>query len=76
MALGNDNYHGCIPWPMATLKVTWLECAAASLCWSTISVHYLEETYSHLMLEEMSRGELANHSIYNYQLRSALGRHR
>ena len=53
MGLSNDNYYGYIPWLLATHQVTWLECAAASLCWSTILVYYLEEPYGHLMLEDV-----------------------
>ena len=34
-------------------KVTWLECAAASVCWSTMLVYYLEEPFGHLMGDEM-----------------------
>jgi hypothetical protein len=54
MALGNDNYYGYVQWLLVTEQVTWLECAAASLCWSTILVYYLEEPYGHLMLENVS----------------------
>ena len=53
MALANDNFYGYIDWVLATQQATWLECAAASLCWSTILVYYLEEPYGHLMLEPM-----------------------
>ena len=52
MSLANDNYYGYAKWVLVTRKVTWLERACASLCWSTIRVYYLEEPYGHLMLEE------------------------
>ena len=54
MSLSNDNYYGYVHWLLVTEQVTWLECAAASLCWSTILVYYLEEPYGHLMLEDVA----------------------
>jgi hypothetical protein len=53
MAISNDNYYGYIASLLVTRQVTWLECAAASLFWSTILVYYLEKPYGHLMLEGM-----------------------
>ena len=38
MSLANDNYYGYANWLIVTENVTWLECAAASICWSTILV--------------------------------------
>ena len=52
-AIANDNYYGYVCKLLTEKSVTWLECAAASLCWSTILVYYLEEPYGHLMLESM-----------------------
>ena len=52
MSLANDNYYGYVKWLLVTKRVTWLERACASLCWSTILVYYVEEPYGHLMLEE------------------------
>ena len=51
MALANDNYYGYVASLLVTKQVTWLECAAASLFWSTILVYYLEKPYGHLVLE-------------------------
>ena len=53
MALANDNYYGYALKLLVEKRITWLECAAASLVWTTIMVYYLEAPYGHLMLEEM-----------------------
>ena len=53
MSLANDHYYGYVNAYIVRHQVTWLECAAASLCWSTIIVCYLEEPYGHLMMESM-----------------------
>ena len=51
MALANDNYYGyALPF-LFDVKATWLECAAASLCWTTMLVYYIEAPYGHLMLQ-------------------------
>jgi hypothetical protein len=52
-ALANDNVYGYVCKLLVEKSVTWLECAAASLIWSTIMVTYLEQPYGHLMMEEM-----------------------
>ena len=51
MAIANDNYYGYMMRLLVEKRVTWLECACASLVWTTIMVYYLEEPYGHLMLE-------------------------
>ena len=53
MAIANDNYCGYVLQLIASGNVTWLECAAASVCWNILLVCYLEEPYGHLMLENM-----------------------
>ena len=53
MALANDNYYGYALKLLVEKRITWLECAAASLVWTTIMVYYLEKPYGHLMLDEM-----------------------
>ena len=53
MAIANDNYYGYVMRLLIEKKVTWLECACASLVWTTIMVYYLEEPFGHLMLEEV-----------------------
>ena len=53
MSLANDNYYGYVARLLVKEHVIWLECAAASLCWSTILVYYVEEPYGHLMLESV-----------------------
>ena len=51
--------------------VTWLECAAASLVWSTILVYYLEAPYGHLMREKMDGPEartMARGNLFSFSL--------
>ncbi len=43
MAIANDRYYGYVFDALAKGEVTWFECAAASLVWTTIVVFYLEE---------------------------------
>ena len=57
MAIANDNYYGYVRDFLVRESVTWLECAASSMFWSTILVYYLEAPYGHLMLEPMSGPE-------------------
>ena len=54
MALANDNFYGYVKWVLVSKRVTWLELACASICWSTIFGFYLEEPFGHLMLEEVT----------------------
>ena len=53
MSLCNDHYYGHINRYMVEHRVTWLECAAACMVWSTMLVYYLEDPYGHLMKEDM-----------------------
>ena len=53
MALANDHFYGYVHRFLVEEAVTWLECAAASVCWSTMLVYYLEDPYGHLMTESM-----------------------
>ncbi len=54
MGVANDHYYGYVDRFLVENKVTWLECAAASVCWSTMLVYYLEVPFSgHLMNDEM-----------------------
>ena len=48
-ALANDNFYGYALKLLVERKITWLECAAASLVWTNIMVYYLEAPYGHLM---------------------------
>ena len=54
MSLANDHYYGYVHRYIVETEVTWLECAAASVCWSTMLVFYLEEPHGHLMNEVMA----------------------
>ena len=42
-------------------EVTWLECAAASVCWSTMLVYYMEVPFGHLMGEDMGFAQGRTH---------------
>ena len=53
MSLSNDHYYGYVDRFLVANQVTWLECAASSVCWSTMLVYYLEDPFGHLMNEEM-----------------------
>ena len=57
MSLANDHYYGYMNRYLMENSVTWLECAAASVCWSTMLVYYLEEPFGHLMKESMEGAE-------------------
>ena len=61
MNLANDHYYGHIQRFLVDHNVTWLECAAASVCWSTMLVYYLEDPYGHLMNEVMGRPQGRTH---------------
>ena len=39
MSVANDHYYGYVDRFLVENKVTWLECAAASVCWSTMLVY-------------------------------------
>merc|ERR1711933_543928 len=49
MSLSNDHYYGHVNKYIVDNNVTWLECAASCLTWSTMLVYYLESPYGHLM---------------------------
>ena len=49
MSLSNDHYYGYVNKYIVEQNVTWLECAASCLIWSTMLVYYLESPYGHLM---------------------------
>ena len=58
MALSNDNWYGYVQDIIARHDARWIECACASLCWTTLVTYHLEEPYGHLMNESM-QGPLA-----------------
>ena len=49
MSLSNDHYYGHVNKYIVDNNVTWLECAASCMIWSTMLVYYLESPYGHLM---------------------------
>ena len=53
MALANDNWYGYVQDVIARYDARWIECACASLCWTTLITYQLEEPYGHLMCESM-----------------------
>jgi hypothetical protein len=57
MSLVNDHYYSYIDKFLVEQNVSWLECAASSICWSTMLVYYLEDPYGHLMGETMGKPE-------------------
>jgi len=61
MALANDNWYGYVQEVIARYDARWIECACASLCWTTLITYQLEEPYGHLMNESMQgpRGRTA-----------------
>merc|ERR1712023_613305 len=61
MALANDNWYGYVQRVIAHYDARWIECACASLCWTTLITYQLEEPYGHLMNETMQgpRGRTA-----------------
>ena len=71
MALANDNYYGYALKMLIEKRITWLECAASSLVWTTILVYYLEKPYGHLMLEEMEGPQArttARGNLFSFEL--------
>ena len=52
-SLSNDLYYGYVDRFLVEEQVAWLECAAASVCWSTMLVYYLEDPFGQLMSEKM-----------------------
>ena len=65
MSFANDNYYCYAKPQVAAGEVTWLECAAASVCWLTLLVCYMEEPYGHLMLEKMEGAQARTHVRWN-----------
>ena len=47
---------------IARLDVRWIECACASICWTTQIIYHLEAPYGHLMQNEM-RGPHARTAV-------------
>ena len=61
MSLCNDHYYGHVNRFIVENKVTWLECAASCMIWSTMLVYYLEAPFGHLMGEEMGNPQGRTH---------------
>ena len=53
MSLANDNWYGYVQEIIARLNVRWIECACASICWTTQIIYHLEEPFGHLMQNDM-----------------------
>ena len=71
MAIANDNDYGYALKLLVEKRITWLECAAASLVWTTIMVYYLEAPFGHLMLEEMEGARArttARGNLFSFEL--------
>ena len=61
MSLANDHYCGYVDQYLVEHRVTWLECAAASVVWTTMLVYYLEDPHGHLMGEKMGGAQARTH---------------
>ena len=57
MALTNDHYYGYVRKFLVENNVTWLECAASSIFWTTLMIYYLEDPFGHLMGEKMGQAQ-------------------
>ena len=71
MALANDHMYGYVAKLLIQKQVTWLECAAASLVWSTILANYMEAPYGHLMFETMDGPEartMARGNLFSFSM--------
>ena len=55
MALCNDNMWGYSTDLIVTHKVRWIEAAAVLPCWTSMIVYYVEESYGHLLEEQVGR---------------------
>ena len=55
MSLSNDHFYGHANKYIIENNVTWLECAASCLVWSTMLVYYLESPYGNLMKEILGK---------------------
>ena len=53
MSLANDNWYGYVQDIIANMGVRWIECACASICWTSQIIYHLEEPYGHLMAHYM-----------------------
>ena len=42
MAIANDHWYGYVQEVIARLEVRWIECAAASICWTTQIIYQLD----------------------------------
>ena len=62
MSLANDNWYGYVQEIIARLNVRWIECACASICWTTQIIYHLEEPYGYLMQNDM-RGPHARTAV-------------
>ena len=61
MSLSNDHYYGHANRYIVENNVTWLECAASCMVWSTMLVYYLEAPYGHLMGEVLGKPQGRTH---------------
>ena len=61
MSLSNDHYYGHVNRFIVDNQVTWLECSASCIVWSTMLVYYLESPYGHLMKETMGNPQGRTH---------------
>ena len=71
MALANDNWYGYVQDIIARYDARWIECACASLCWTTLITYQLEEPYGHLMNSSMQGPSVrtaARGNVYSFAM--------
>ena len=49
MSISSDHYYGHVSRFIEENNVTWLECAACCMVWSTMLVYYLEAPHGNLI---------------------------
>ena len=71
MALANDNWYGYVQDVVAHHGARWIECACASICWTSLITYQLEEPYGHLMNESMQGARsrtAARGNVYSFMM--------
>ena len=50
MVIANDHWYGYVQDVIAELDARWIECAAASICWTTQVIYQLDAPHGHMHL--------------------------
>ena len=76
MSLSNDHYYGHVNKYIVENNVTWLECAACCMVWSTVLENNLESPYGHLMQVPLGKPQCRTEVKSQFvQFQHALGGH-